>query len=181
LVGCLTLPFTPFHYPIAYLLHKLDKRLPLPALIIGSMVPDLEIPFIILFVQFRDRLVLHSLIGGVLVGVPLILMLLGIYGWLIPQLFPVDAERLSPKCKVTTWAVLAATIGVLSHVLLDATHHQYNPLLWPITAESINTLVLVDISLVLPVVYIVMGGLALSIIFYVQSRYEKFFEETLSG
>ena len=177
----MSLPFTPFHYPIAYLMYKLDRRLPLPALVISAMVPDLEIPVLVLIGWIHDRMVLHSIIGGILVGVPLTMVLLGVYQWLIPRIFSVNAERLASKCKVTKWSVWAASIGVLSHVLFDATHHEYNPLLWPITIDSINTLMPVDIYLAIPMVYAVMGGLSLIIAVYVYSRYDNFFEETLVG
>jgi len=38
---------TPLHYPIAYLFYKVDRRLVLPGLIVGSMLPGIEIPFFI--------------------------------------------------------------------------------------------------------------------------------------
>jgi hypothetical protein len=52
---------TPFHYPVAYILYKLRAKLSLPGLIVGSMVPDLEVPFIFLWSRTEafDRLVLH--------------------------------------------------------------------------------------------------------------------------
>jgi hypothetical protein len=63
-------PITPFHYPIANLIHKLDGKisLSLPALIVGSMVPDLEVPFMISFTGTQDRLVLHSILGAITLG-----------------------------------------------------------------------------------------------------------------
>jgi hypothetical protein len=59
------LPVTPFHYPIAYMLSKHDVKLNLPALVVGSMLPDLEIPFIVLLfgTNVPSHMMLHSLLG----------------------------------------------------------------------------------------------------------------------
>ena len=64
------MPVTPFHYPLAYVISKFDGRLSLPGLVVGSMLPDLEIPFLVLLfgMQPSNRLVLHSLLGAVTVG-----------------------------------------------------------------------------------------------------------------
>jgi hypothetical protein len=45
----LKMPVTPLHYPAAWGLSKLDKRLSLPALIVGSFIPDIEVPILFLF------------------------------------------------------------------------------------------------------------------------------------
>jgi hypothetical protein len=64
------LPLTPLHYPIAYSIHKLGGNLNLPGLIVGSMIPDLEIPFMVLIfgVSGPNRLVLPSLLGSATLG-----------------------------------------------------------------------------------------------------------------
>ncbi|MCP8304601.1 MAG: DUF4184 family protein [archaeon] len=46
------MPLTPFHHPVAYAIYKLDRRLSLPGLVVGSMFPDLEIP--IIFLLYHD-------------------------------------------------------------------------------------------------------------------------------
>jgi membrane-bound metal-dependent hydrolase YbcI (DUF457 family) len=40
--------------------------------------------------------------------------------------------------------VLSAIIGSLSHVLIDSTSHDYNPLLYPFVTESFDALVLMN-------------------------------------
>ena len=67
------LPITPFHYPIAYVLYKLGGKLGLPALVVGSMVPDLEIPFMVLLfgTTVPHHLLLHSLLGALTLGTAL--------------------------------------------------------------------------------------------------------------
>lgn len=67
------LPITPLHYPMAYVLYKLNKRLSLPGVAVGSIFPDLEIPFMFLIFKSRilNRLVLHSLLGASTLGTAL--------------------------------------------------------------------------------------------------------------
>ena len=38
--------------------------------------------------------------------------------------------------------IFSSIIGVLGHVLIDSTHHEYNPLLFPFSFESIDYFVL---------------------------------------
>jgi hypothetical protein len=90
------LPVTPFHYPIAYVIYKLGGKLSLPAVIVGSMVPDLEIPFIVLFLgtEVPHRLVLHSLLGTVTAGTILsVAITVLVYPWLTSALFPIDKRK----------------------------------------------------------------------------------------
>jgi membrane-bound metal-dependent hydrolase YbcI (DUF457 family) len=131
------LPVTPFHYPIAYVIYKLGGKLSLPAVIVGSMVPDLEIPFIVLLLgtDVPHRLVLHSLLGTVTAGTILsVAITVLVYPWLTSALFPIDKRKIKEKCRFTFWLVFSCVIGGLSHVLLDVTNHAYNPVFWPFLA-----------------------------------------------
>ncbi|MGQ9469257.1 MAG: DUF4184 family protein [Nitrososphaerales archaeon] len=48
------MPATPLHYFLAYILHRMSRfNLSFPALIVGSMVPDLEVPIIFLISKGR--------------------------------------------------------------------------------------------------------------------------------
>jgi hypothetical protein len=64
------LPITPFHHPVAYIIDKFGGKLSLPAVIVGSMVPDLEIPFMLLLfgTNTPTHLMLHSILGSLTVG-----------------------------------------------------------------------------------------------------------------
>jgi membrane-bound metal-dependent hydrolase YbcI (DUF457 family) len=131
------LPVTPFHYPIAYLTSKLGGNLSLPALIVGSMVPDLEIPFIVLLLgtDVPHRLVLHSLLGAVTAGTLLsIAITVLIYPWLASAIFPIDKRKVKEKCRFTLCLVFSCVLGGISHVMLDVTNHAYNPVFWPFLA-----------------------------------------------
>lgn len=140
------MPFTLLHYVQAYATWILVKRrIPLHLLVIASMLPDLEIPIIYTlhvygYIQvnrlFVDRLVLHSLIGGVLVT-PLLLLLILPLCYRVLGLFSIRCCRTSIRT-----ILLAGSIGGLGHVLIDSIHHWYNPLLYPFTTSSIDVFVL---------------------------------------
>jgi hypothetical protein len=66
------MPLPPRHYPVAYVCHRLFPSWSLPGFIVGAMVPDLEIPVILMTlgrnVLPNNRLVLHSLVGAAIFG-----------------------------------------------------------------------------------------------------------------
>lgn len=132
------MPFTPFHYPVAYLLYRLNKKLSLPGLAIGSMFPDLEIPFIVIFAH-ADRLVLHSLLGGAIVGTILsVIITTSIYPLLISKLFKINFTKVKTKCSLSFQLVISCLLGNLSHVLLDFINHPYNPIFWPVQSYTFS-------------------------------------------
>ncbi len=91
------MPFTLFHYPIGYLTSKIDKRFVLPALLVGSVMPDLEVPILCLFFTgvLPDHFILHSLIGTLTIGLLLAVTVTKfIYPPLIGSLFKIDREKL---------------------------------------------------------------------------------------
>jgi len=133
------LPFTPFHYPLAYALYRLYKRLSLPGLIVGSMFPDLEVIAIMLLfgTQVPDRLILHSLLGVATVGTMLsVLLVVFVYPPLISGFFKIDEEKVRGKCRLAFGLVISCFLGNLSHVLLDVINHPYNPIFWPFLQPS---------------------------------------------
>ena len=130
------MPLTPVHYPLAKLIHSIDTKnqLSLPALIVGSMVPDLEVPFLFWLTSTwtQDRMVLHSLLGGLTLGLAItIAFTVLIYPRAVGRLLPVNKDRLKSNCRITGWLAVSAVIGVLSHILLDVANHPFNPLFWP--------------------------------------------------
>ena len=128
------MPVTPFHYPVAYVLYKLGVKLSLPALVVGSMVPDLEIPVIVLLfgTTVPNHLLLHSLIGALTLGTALAMAItVLIYPTLTSAIFPVDKLKVKEKCRLSLGLVFSCALGSLSHVLLDIATHAYNPIFWP--------------------------------------------------
>ncbi|MGQ9719271.1 MAG: DUF4184 family protein [Nitrososphaerales archaeon] len=139
------MPITPLHYCLAYFFHKISKSgLNFPALIVGSMVPDLEVPFILLATKGEtNRLVLHSVLGSVTLGLLLsIFISVLLYPKFVALAFPRLRGDLRSRCSFSNSLVLSSLIGVLGHVLLDSLHHEYNPLLYPFSMESFNDFVL---------------------------------------
>jgi len=127
------LPITPLHYPFAFVISKTDKRLSLPALVVGSVMPDIEIPFMwVFFSTLPDHLFLHSLVGAATLGTVLtILVTRFLYAPIVSTFFDVDRSELNEVCKITPWLVVSSFIGVMSHLILDFPMHWYNPILWP--------------------------------------------------
>lgn len=139
------MPITPLHYFLAYILHRMSKNnLNFPALVVGSIVPDLEVPIIFLVSGgVMDRLILHSILGSITLGLLLsILISFLLYPRLFGFILSDCREELKSKCSISKSLIASSLIGVLGHVLLDALHHEYNPLIYPFSIESINDFVL---------------------------------------
>jgi membrane-bound metal-dependent hydrolase YbcI (DUF457 family) len=112
------MPVTPLHYPAAYELSKIDRRLSLPGLVVGSVMPDIEVPILWFFFTgvLPDHLILHSFIGALTIGTALaVLTTRFLYAPIISWFFGVDRTKL----------------GLMGHLLLDYTMHWFNPLFWP--------------------------------------------------
>ena len=134
------MPLTPLHYPIAYFIHKLNGKIILPGLIVGSMIPDLEIPFVVLIfgVNGPNRLVLHSFLGSATLGTMLaVIVTVKFYPFLVSSFFGLNKAKVEGKCKLSYALVFSVFVGTITHVLLDFTNHFYNPILWPLEAEMI--------------------------------------------
>ncbi len=128
------MPITLFHYPVAYILYKLGGNLSLPALVVGSMLPDLEIPFMVLLFgnSVPNHLLLHSLLGALTLGTALaIAITVLIYPKLTSAVFPIDKLKVKEKCRLSPALAFSCALGCISHVLLDITNHAYNPVFWP--------------------------------------------------
>lgn len=111
----------------------------MPGLIVGSMFPDLEIPFILLLsgTEVPHRMVLHSLLGSATIGTFLALIVtVLVYPALVSRIFHVDKKKVDSKCKLSFAVVFSVLVGNLSHVLLDITNHPYNPIFWPFLSAT---------------------------------------------
>ena len=134
------MPVTPLHYPFAFLIKKTDSRLSLPALVVGAVIPDIEVPIMwVFFSNLRDHFILHSLIGALTIGTILaVLITRYLYAPIISTIFNIDREALTQQCRFTYWMGVSCIIGVLSHLILDYPMHWYNPILWPwISSDAI--------------------------------------------
>jgi hypothetical protein len=127
------MPVTPLHYPAGYILSKTNKQLSLPGLLVGSVIPDIEVPLMwILFPGGWDHLLFHSLLGVFTVCTLLaIIVTRFIYPPIISLIFGVDRGKLDEACRVTPALAVSCMLGALFHVLVDIPMHPFNPTLWP--------------------------------------------------
>jgi len=128
------MPITPLHYPIAWSLSKLNKKLNFPGLIVGSFIPDIEVPLLIFFFNgvLPDHFILHSLIGALTIGTIIsTIVTIYLYPLLVTLIFKVDNDRLRDVCKWTPTLIISCMIGNIFHILLDIPMHPFNPVLWP--------------------------------------------------
>jgi len=140
------MPYTPIHCSIAYLSRAIRPQISLPALIVSTMAPDLEIPFLYFFTDGQQsRLVLHSLLGAVTLATLLSMFLtVCVYSSVVSHLFRIDYSAIKNRCRISWSMVVFCLIGNLSHVLIDSTHHEYNPILFPFSLNSFDALVLMN-------------------------------------
>jgi hypothetical protein len=141
------MPFTPLHYPAGYILSKTNKRLSLPGLIVGSVIPDIEVPILrVFFPGVWDHLLFHSLLGVFTVCTLLAVVVTRfIYPPIISRIFGVDRGELDDVCSVTPSLIVSCMLGLLFHVLVDIPMHPFNPTLWPWVSpnEIVGPLVLI--------------------------------------
>ena len=122
------------HYPIAWGLSKIDKRLNLPGLIVGSFIPDIEVPILLFFFNgvLPDHFILHSLIGALTIGTIIsILVVVMFYPTLTSLVFRLDKEKTKKECVLSPLLVISCMLGNVFHILLDIIMHPFNPVLWP--------------------------------------------------
>ena len=165
------LPITPLHYPAAYLLRKSCKRLSLPGLAVGAMIPDLEVLFFLLWIRGHpfDRLVLHSLLGAATLGTLIaVIVTHWIYPPVISWLFSIDYNVVKHPCRLTWNLGLSCFLGAISHVVIDLLNHRYNPIFWPLepfTFSPIN-LVLDQLFSASLVTHALFGIACLALLYY---------------
>ena len=165
------MPITPLHYTLVYPLKKvLGSKVRFPGLIVGCFTPDLEIPVIYLFTQAigigpYDRLVLHSIVGGLIFGTLIALLLTRFLYMPVIGSFVGIREGDYEHIKVDFKQAISAAIGVETHVFIDALHHPYNPLLWPFSLENVSILLITQDIFFASIIVHTVTGIALLFIF----------------
>lgn len=139
------MPLTPLHYVAAYALNKVKLQLVFPALIVGSVIADLE-PFLGALTGGRlisSRGFMHSLLGTITLNTFLaVLIVVSVYPILVAWIFRIDRKSVAEKCRFSGMLVFSALVGALFHLLIDTTMHDYNPLFYPFTTQSFDALIL---------------------------------------
>jgi len=140
------MPATPLHCGVAYLINRWKPKLSLPALLVSSMVPDLEIPVLFLVTGgFRDRLVLHSLLGAATLGTFLsVLLTVFLYPPAVSFFFNLERKRVEEKCRFSSVLVVSCIVGGVLHVVVDSMNHEFNPVLYPFVKDSFDVLMLTN-------------------------------------
>ena len=130
------------HSTFAYIINRWKPQFSLPALLVGTLLPDVEVPILYYLTDGAiDRLLFHSIIGAVTVGtIVSVIIVLILYTPFVSFFFRIDQKDVKKKCRFSGTLFCLCMIGNLSHVLIDATHHEFNPLLYPIFKESFNFL-----------------------------------------
>ena len=127
------------HFTVAYIIYKSKKTLSLPALIVGSVISDSDLLLDYLTGGRLGRELLHSFIGGGILGtVASSLLTILFYPLIVSAFFNIDKEEVRQVCKLSKTVFVSSFIGELSHVLIDSTCHDYNPLFYPFTKQSID-------------------------------------------
>ncbi len=177
------MPVTPLHYVAAYAINKARKGLVFPALIVGSLIPDLEplVGYLTNGQLVPPRGFLHSLLGAVTLNPFLaVVVTMFLYPVLVARIFNVEKKEVAEKCRFSSLLVLSAFIGSLFHLLVDITSHEYNPLLYPFTSQSFDTFVLFnDYVSASILVHAVLFGLLLAIFVYERSKGTQWFWKRL--
>ena len=134
------MPVNFLHPVFAYLVNRWKPSFSLPALLVGSIIPDVEvIPIYYLTNGEIDRLFFHSIIGAVTLGTFLSLfVVIFVYPSFVSAIFRIDLKEIKKECRFSKTLVGVCMLGNLLHVLIDATSHEYNPLLYPISSYSID-------------------------------------------
>lgn len=106
----------------------------LPGLIVGSFVPDIEVPILIIFFHglLPDHFIMHSLVGALTIGTIIAtLVTVILYPILTPLFFRLDKVKTKEVCRLTPALMLSCMLGNVFHILLDLPMHPFNPVLWP--------------------------------------------------
>jgi len=136
------MPATPLHCSVAYLINRWKPQLSLPALLVSSMAPDLEIPILFLVTGgFRDRVILHSLVGAATLGTFLsVLLTVFLYPPAVSFFFKLCRKRIEEKCRFSMVLVVSCITGGVLHVIVDSMTHEFNPVLYPFISDSFDLL-----------------------------------------
>ncbi len=129
------MPVTVLHFVYVWpILRRLnDNRL---VLVIGCMIPDLEIPLLALMGYTIPRGIAHSIIGALTIDSFITLVIAKLFYSIkkVKEILGIN-DRLNTSL-FYSWMI--ASIGALTHVSIDYLHHTYNPILWPFSYEYIE-------------------------------------------
>ena len=106
----------------------------LPGLVVGTFIPDIEVPILFLFFNLGvdNHFILHSLVGALTLGTLIsTLATILLYPILASLVFRLDKIKVKEACKLTPVLVFSCMLGNVFHILLDLPMHPYSLVLWP--------------------------------------------------
>lgn len=123
------MPFTPFHLGFGLLLFALCPYLDVFAILIGTVIIDLEPIFYLLFGVGALHGYMHSLLGVIVFLLPSTFLSWSFYKIL---------EKVLPKKFLFNWplSLLSSFIGLVSHILFDAGLYSEMMLLYPFSQKT---------------------------------------------
>ncbi|MEM4544764.1 MAG: DUF4184 family protein [Nitrososphaerota archaeon] len=102
--------------------------------VVGCMVPDLEILILYILGFGIPRSFLHSPIGAFILApaISILIIYILLKTKFMEKVFNVNVIRRPKELReyVNLWIVTG--LSSLTHVFIDYLHHSYNPILWPI-------------------------------------------------
>ncbi len=123
------MPFTPFHLGFGVLLYALLSFLDPIALLLGTVIIDLEPAFYLLFGIGQLHGVLHSFFGVIVFTIPL-----SFISWVVSKLL-LRFFRLDLRFR-WHFSLLSSFLGLVSHILFDAGLYPEMMLLYPFTRRT---------------------------------------------
>ncbi|MCF2142857.1 MAG: hypothetical protein K9W42_04080 [Candidatus Heimdallarchaeota archaeon] len=123
------MPFTPFHLGFGVLVYALFSFLDPIALLLGTVIIDLEPVFYLLFGVGQLHGVLHSFLGVIVFTAPLTLI-----SWCVNKLL-LRFFRLDLHFR-WHFSLLSGFLGLVSHILFDAGLYPEMMLLYPFSKRT---------------------------------------------
>lgn len=144
------MPLTPFHTAVAILGFIWFEKFYLPALVISSVLMDLE-PFYYMFIATNPPYLhgfWHTYLGATIIALVVAFLLIKFRKQVdsITKIFKAEQKQISTK-----WIYASSIIAAWSHILLDSTMHGDMKPLWPITDANpfLNLIHFTDLYLTL--------------------------------
>ncbi len=133
------MPFTPFHWGPALLIGMLlEKRINIPAIMIGSVIIDVWVTFLFFTGRYPHHGLLHTYLGASIAAVVVIISLL-IARKRLKKI--TDGFLLQQQNYSLTSIALGAIIGTWSHVFLDSLLYPEMIPFWPFDGNPMLDLV----------------------------------------
>ncbi len=161
------MPFTPIHLGFAIFVFSILPFLDPIALLIGTVIIDLEPIFYLITGIGQMHGIMHSTLGVIVFFIPT-----SFFSWLCYRLFKL--ERYLPKFNIYI-SLLSAILGLISHVFFDAVLYPEIMFFYPFSKQTGLLYELIPFSAVYWILGVmsILGSIILGIRYYVRFRRQK--------